>query len=317
MHVGIPIPNILRPTGTDAIRRVALAAEACGYGSVWLGDHVVRPKTGRGVGFAGSDMFTGDLYEAFCTAGYVAALTSRVQIGFGVVVAPYRHPLLTAKMVATLDQLSRGRIVLGVGAGYWEEEFEALGVSPRRRGRRTDEYIEAMRAAWASPEPAYSGEFVRFGDLTFRPPPCQERVPVWIGGTSEGALRRAIALGDGWHWHGTVEEMNRRIGRLDELAAAAGRDLSGFVISNRPPVRFAARPDRTTYADYPESVNPPIIGPPGYLAEQLARFATESRISHLVLDLHMHERWYDDPLDDALAAVERFAAEVLPQLDPL
>jgi probable F420-dependent oxidoreductase len=314
VHVGIPIPNILRPTGTEAIRRVALAAEACGYGSVWLGDHVVRPKTGRGVGFADSDMFTGDLYEAFCTAGYVAAITSRVEIGFGVVVLPYRHPLLTAKMVATLDQLSHGRIVLGVGAGYWEEEFEALGVSPRRRGVRTDEYIEAMRAAWSSESPAYQGEFVQFDDLVFRPPPRQERVPIWIGGTSEGALKRAIALGDGWHWHGTVEEMNRRIDRLDELAAAAGRDLSSFVISNRPPVRFAAKPDLTRYADYPENVNPPIVGPPGYLAEQLARFATESRISHLVLDLHMHERWYDDPLDDALAAVERFAAEVLPHL---
>jgi probable F420-dependent oxidoreductase len=317
VHVGIPIPNILRPTGTEAIRRVALAAEACGYGSVWLGDHVVRPKTGRGVGFADSDMFTGDMYEAFCTAGYVAAITSRVEIGFGVVVLPYRHPLLTAKMVATLDQLSHGRIVLGVGAGYWEEEFEALGVSPRRRGVRTDEYIEAMRAAWSSESPAYQGEFVQFGDLIFRPPPRQERVPVWIGGTSEGALKRAIALGDGWHWHGTVEEMNRRIDRLDELAAAAGRDLSGFVISNRPPVRFADKPDLTRYTDYPENVNPPIVGPPGYLAEQLSRFATESRISHLVLDLHMHERWYDDPLDDALAAVERFAAEVLPDLAAL
>ena len=314
MHVGLPIPNILRPTGPDAIRKVAIAAEDCGFGSVWLGDHVIRPKTGRGVGFANSDMFTGDMYEAFCTAGYVAAVTSRVEIGFGVVVLPYRHPLLTAKMVATLDQLSHGRIVLGVGAGYWEEEFEALGVSPRRRGLRTDEYIEAMRAAWSSPEPAYQGEFVEFGDLIFRPPPHQKHVPIWIGGASEGALRRTIALGDAWHWHGTVEEMNRRIERLDELAAEAGRDLSDFIISNRPPVRFAAKPDRTVYTEYPESVSPPIVGPPEYLIEQLSRFATESRISHLVLDLHMHERCYNDPLDDALAAVERFAAEVLPHL---
>src|SRR5262249_24120098 len=164
--------------------------------------------------------------EALTLAGYLAALTTRVQLGISVLVLPQRSPVIVAKEVATLDRLSSGRMVLGVGAGYHEAQFRWLGAEFERRGQRLDEYIVAMREVWTASEPRFEGRFVAFSDVVFSPQPVQpEGPPIVVGGSSPPALRRAARLADGWHPVG-----------LTPAQFAAG------VASSRPAPHPGARP---------------------------------------------------------------------------
>lgn len=314
MDLGFPIPNINLPTGRAAIEEIAREADAIGFHSLWLADHTVypiRPDWEEG------DRYTHDMYDPFVTAGFVAAITKRSKIAFGVIVLPYRNPVITAKMIASLDQLSGGRVILGVGPGYLPEEFQALGVPLKGSGERTNEYIDAFRALWSSERPVFEGQYVTVKDVFFRPKPVQDRLPIWIGGFSGPAMRRAVRRGDGWHVpRFSVEGMRPHLARFREIAAEEGRDLTGFPISNRVLVRFAERPS----FDIPEhlrrsvqrNVTPetlPIIGPPDYVAEELLRFETELGVSHLVVDLHEA-----DPHEERLKALETFATRVMPHI---
>ena len=315
MDIGIPVPNITQPATPEAIRLVARTADQLGFHSVWLGDHIVRP-VGTDVldYFKDNDRYTWDLYEPTVTAGLVAGVTESVRIGFGVLVLPYRNPIITAKAIASLDRLSEGRVILGVGAGYWRGEFRALNVRQRDTGARTDEYIDLFRALWSSDRPEFHGEFVELNDVLFKPRPVQERLPIWVGGLSDAAIRRAVRKGDGWHVpRFSVAGMARQMVRLREIAEAEHRDLSTLVVSNRPEVRFARAPIEPELAQDLNDGDPapgaqPIIGPPAYVAERLAAFA-ESGISHLVVDLHE-----GGTLDEVVEAMHTFSQSVMPAL---
>jgi probable F420-dependent oxidoreductase len=199
----------------DTLARRASLAEAAGFESLWVGDHIALP--------AGlPDPPVQPRLEAVVALAHLAALTSRVRLGFGVIVLPQRQPVLLAKQVASVDLLSKGRVTVGVGVGYIEPELRALGASLADRGARTDEYLAAMRALWDEPAPSFQGSFVSFSDVIQRPRPVQRpHPPIVIGGHSPAAYRRAVQVGDGWY--GWDLDLERAAAALAELRRALSR----------------------------------------------------------------------------------------------
>jgi probable F420-dependent oxidoreductase len=203
MHAGIKVPNWGPLAGPDALVSTAVAADDRGFDSVWVSDHVAVPRAplrsypydaSSAPPFEPSTPFL----EALIALAHVAAVTSRVQLGTGVLVLPLRQPLLVAKQVGSLDVLSRGRAVLGIGAGWLADEFVLLGQEFADRGRRTDDDIRTLRACWARREVTVPGLDAPAA-VAVEPAPVRQDVPVLIGGHSRAALRRAAGLGDGWY----------------------------------------------------------------------------------------------------------------------
>ena len=175
MKIGVNVPNFGPGTDPGVLRSWARLVEDLGFDLLMVSDHVAITADV-------AERYPAPFYEPFTTLSWLAGLTTRVRLGTTVLIAPYRHPLLTARMAANLDQLSGGRLVLGVGAGWARQEFAALGIPFEQRGRLTDEHLRDVRAAWA--------DTASYGD---------RRIPVWVGGNSDAGLRRAVRLGDAWH----------------------------------------------------------------------------------------------------------------------
>lgn len=190
MHFGVGLPNYSRGASVQGVNEVARAAEELGYASLWTTDHLLVPKQ-HAEGF-------GYVLEAVLTLGYVAALTRRVRLGTSIIVLAQRNAIQFAKEIATLDQFSGGRVIVGVGAGWMEGEFAYHKADFRRRGRTLDESIAVLRAIWEQDEPAFHGRHYDFEGAVAYPKPLQAHVPIWVGGNSEAARRRA-ARNDGWH----------------------------------------------------------------------------------------------------------------------
>ena len=181
----------------EAATRVAQAIEAAGFDSVWTGEHVVLPDPQAPPSPAPPHS---PFLDPAVALSFVAAHTRTVRLATGIIILPQRNPLVLAKEIASLDVLSKGRAVLGIGAGYLQQEFRALGISFERRGERTDEYIDAIRALWTLEQPRFAGEFVSFAGIDAHPRPVQKPgPPIVVGGTSPGALRRAVTRGNGWY----------------------------------------------------------------------------------------------------------------------
>jgi len=231
LHFG----NNTFPDLAGAARMVKIA-EAAGFDSVVTVDHVVFPHnytsvypyspTGRLPG--GPD---GALPDPLIWMAAMAAVTTRLRFMTGVIILPLRNPLVLAKQVATLDHLSGGRIELGIGVGWLKEEFEALGVPFEKRGKRSDEYIAAMRRLWAGDAASFDGEFVKFHEVSSNPKPVRRTVPIVIGGHSEAAARRAGRLGDGFFPSvGTQVDVVPLFDIVRKSAQAAGRDPKSIEI---------------------------------------------------------------------------------------
>ncbi len=185
--------------GAPEMRRVAEAAEAAGLFYLAVSDHIAVPRSHAA---AMSTVW----YDAIATLGFLAAATRRIRLMSYVWVAPYRHPLVTAKAFASLDALSGGRVILGVGAGHVEAEFAALGIDFRRRGALLNESIDLVVAAWRDEYPVHDGPAFPVRDLGQQPRPLQQpRPPIWIGGSTPAALRRVAERGDGWLPQGVPE----------------------------------------------------------------------------------------------------------------
>jgi probable F420-dependent oxidoreductase len=225
LHFG----NNTFPDFAGAMRMVK-AAEAAGFDSVVAVDHVVFPHSytsvypyapgGRLPGGPG-----GSLPDPLIWMAAMAAVTTRLRFMTGVIILPLRNPLVLAKQVATLDHMSGGRIELGIGVGWLKEEFEAVGVPFEKRGKRSDEYIAAMRKLWAENGASFSGEFVNFHEVSSNPKPVHGRVPIVIGGHSEAAARRAGRLGDGFFPSiGSQVDVVPLFDVVRRTAEAAGRD---------------------------------------------------------------------------------------------
>jgi probable F420-dependent oxidoreductase len=280
--------------GPEDLAEAAGAADRAGFAYVACCDHVAIP---RRLAAAMSTVW----YDPVATLAFLAARTTRTRLLTHVAVVGLRHPLLTAKQYATLDRLSQGRLILGVGAGHVREEFEALGADFARRGAVLDEGIEALRAALGPEEfPEHHGKFYDFQGLGQRPRPVQERVPLWVGGSSAPALRRAALKGDGWLPQGDPRErLAEKIARIRALREEAGLD-GPFVFGAIAEPLYVGRPawevGRRTLA-----------GRPDVIAESLRAYAAMG-VNRLQVRLRSRSR---TELTDQIAA---FGAEVAPLL---
>jgi probable F420-dependent oxidoreductase len=287
---------------------LAQRAEALGYDAIWVTDHIVVPFDirSRYPYSAGGEFVidaTGDYLEPVASLAFLAGRTQTIRVGTSVLVVPLRHPLEAAKALASLDVLSGGRLIVGVGTGWMAEEFAALGVSFEDRVARTDEYLRVFKEAWTSPRPRFDGRFVRFDNIGFEPKPRQKpHPPIWIGGHGPRALRRVAELGNGWkpvvlRPPGMLEPdaFAVEVKKLQDLAAARGRDPRAITIAVKAAVRFIDR----------ASVGELLAGAPGRIAEGLARYRAAG-VDHFILDFATPE------IAEMHETLDRFAREVRP-----
>lgn len=242
--------------------RIARLAEAAGFDSLWAGEHIVLPDPR----VPPSPMDPTDpILDPLIALTFLAAHTTTIRLGTGIIILPQRNPLVLAKEVASLDALAGGRLILGIGAGYLEPEFRALGIPFANRGARTDEYLAAMRAIWHEERPAYHGRFVSFAGVQARPRPA--RLPIVIGGHSPGAYRRAVESAGGWYGFGLdLAATATALASLRETSARHERPaaLADLEISVTP----RGLPTREEAARFAElGVRRLIVRPPGGLDE--------------------------------------------------
>lgn len=230
MKFGIIFANTGPFTQPEQALEFACAAEAAGFESLWTVEHVVVPKgyesqypydpSGKMPGGESSP-----IPDPLIWLSYLAAATSRIKLATGVMILPQRNPIVFAKEVATLDQMSAGRVQLGVGVGWLKEEFDAIGISFNDRGKRTDEYVAAMRALWTQDAASFHGDFVNFDECISLPHPVQSSVPIHIGGHSDIAAKRAGRIGDGFFPAApTHEELDHLFKLARQTASESGRD---------------------------------------------------------------------------------------------
>src|SRR5580693_1873410 len=238
MRVGLHALGIGAGARPEVIRAVAMAAEAAGFATLWSGEHVVlvdQPRSRYPYSADGRIAVppAADWLDPLLGLSFIAAVTTTIGLATGVLLLPEHNPVVTAKQAATLDVLSGGRLTLGVGIGWSAEEFAALGVPFARRGRRTAEYVAAMRALWADDVASFSGEFVRFDAVRVNPKPVRaRRIPVVVGGNSDAALKRVAAFGDGWYgFNLTVDAALERAAALAGHCRQQGRNLDELTVA--------------------------------------------------------------------------------------
>jgi probable F420-dependent oxidoreductase len=238
MQIGFNLPNSGPLSGVADMTRIASEGEAMGFDYLTLTDHVVLPNTKvPGYPYSESGQFYEDAplerHEQIVGMAYIAAKTSRIRLVAAVLVVPHRPAVLAAKMLATLDVLSGGRLVVGIGAGWLKTEFDAVVVTPfDERGAVTDEYIDTFRVLWTESAPRFEGRYTKFDGIVLEPKPIQKpHPPIWVGGEAGPALRRAARIGDAWypigsnnkHLLDTLPRLTAGIGRLRKAVAEAGR----------------------------------------------------------------------------------------------
>lgn len=293
MRFGACIPNYsLGTVSATDLRDFCQECEGLGYDSLWVTDHVVAtPDVAAGLGPAHFDPLTALMYAA--------AHTTRPRVGTSVLVVPYREPILAARILATVDHFSGGRLDVGAGAGWAQQEFAALGVPFAERGARTDEYLAVMKELWTAERPRFAGRFCRFEDAIFEPKPLQQpHPPIWVGGIGAPSLRRAARLGDGWHalnLYGPAIEP--AIAEVQRQAAALGR----------PAPRISVRGMDLTFHDRPDPDRKSMQGTPAEIASDVAGFARLGFEEIVVHSLRVHTA------GEALAPLRRFAREIMPR----
>ena len=306
MRYGIALPNYGALAGPENLLRLARRAEECSADSVWVSDHVIIPDQAASIypydpSARPSRAMLQRLeqfYDALTTLAFIAGATTRVRLGVSVYVVPMRNPVLTAKIVASLDALSQGRLIFGCGVGWLREEFDALHAPFDDRGARTDEYLRICQALWTQdvvtlPGPLYAAAAVRA-----RPKPEQQPYPpIWIGGNSDAALRRAVRLGTGWHPIDlSPEAIVAKRALLQQLCVAAGRDPGEITISLRGTLRFLSE----------ETLSPTwLAGSAQKIRADVAAYAAAG-VEYLVLNLRDAKT-----IDEMIAQLERVAGEVM------
>ena len=292
MDLGCHLPTQGPVATREALMSFARLAEARQMASLWVSDHVVFPTTGAAYYPSGRFPHAPQTpyLEPVAVLAAVALCTERVRLGSSVFILGHRNPVVMAKMLTTIDTLSHGRLICGVGVGWWREEFAALGVPFTARGQRANEIIQLFKVLWTADEPRFEGEFYRVCDIGFAPKPVQKpHPPIWIGGHSLAALRRVVALGDGWHASGlTPEQMQQHLERLRQVAAATGRPFDELALSVR--LRLPA-----------EALQ-------GSRQALIDRFCAYKRLGlcHLVLDFRR------DDLSQMLEVLDLVASEIRP-----
>ena len=283
VELGFNLPSRGPLARVDVLTRLVRAADTLGYSIVTISDHVVLPtRSSAPYPYDHSGTFPGGsnqpYLEPIALAAWLLAITKRVRVGISVLVVPYRNPVVTAKQLATIDAMSGGRLVVGVGVGWWPEEFEALAAPPfAERGAVTDEYIRLMKTLWTQSEPRFEGKYYRVGDITMLPAPTQKpHPPIWVGGHTEPALRRTATLGDAWHPIGlrgpaglAPDELAEKLARIHTLARAAGRNPADIGVAFRAPLDLWPSGGKA-----PGGAERPLAGPPAKVADDIRAYAS-------------------------------------------
>ena len=302
MQFGLSLPHFWQVASPEAIRRVAQRAEYLGYDGIWVSDHIVIPDSAV-------DRFGSVFYEPLTVLGFAAACTSTIRLGTTVLIVPYRNPLVAAKVLSTLDVLSGGRVTVGLGVGWTEDEFKALGVPFKERGALSDEYIAVLKMLWTQDKPAFHGQYVHFDHIAFEPKPVQKpHIPIWIGGNSKRAIRRAVALGDGWHpTRPLVGDVKAGVAYLREVCAQRGRDPSSLMIAVRQPLKF--------YNGVEGSVKRrPLLGSTKKIIDDLGQYR-DVGVQYVMLDtFYSAAELAHETVESMLETIERVAADVMPKI---
>lgn len=237
MRFGVMFANVGPMAYAEGAIAIAQAAEAGGLESLWTVEHTIVPAGYQSTyPYSPSGKMPGpedsDIPDPLIWLSFVASATSTIRLGTGILILPQRNPITLAKEVATLDRLSGGRVELGIGVGWLEEEFDAIGVPFADRGKRTDDHIAALRALWTQPEASHQSEYSSFSRAISRPQPTQANIPIVVGGHSKAAARRAGRLGDGFFpGKGGHEELAELIGIMRATATEHGRDPDAIEIT--------------------------------------------------------------------------------------
>ena len=323
MKYGFATPNGGPMANGEGISALAAKGEALGFDLVYAVDHIVMPKTidspyprsrefGMATGGRSDGGAPGECLELFGMLGYLAACTSRLRLLSSVMIVPYRPAVLTAKMLATVDVLSGGRLTVGCGIGWMREEFEALGAPPfKERGKATDEFIAAFKELWSSDTPTFEGDHVSFSNVAFEPKPMQKpHPPIWIGGESGLAMRRA-AKADGWYptcdnpkfMTHTAPLYAEAVRKVRAYAVEAGRDADAIdqaFLSELYDESEAKTLDDGTRLAYTGSARE--------IADDIMRYR-DAGMTHLVID------FLAPTLKKSFARMEFFAGKVMPLVD--
>ena len=283
MQYGVILPNVGPLAHIDSLAMIARRAEELDYDGVFLSDHIVVPDGLRSAYPYRSDgrfpLAAADrILEPIVTLSYLAAATQTIRLGFSVLVLPYRHPVLNAKMLGTLDVVSGGRLIAGVGVGWMAEEFAALDADFPDRGAVTDEHIAILRAFWTGATAELRDTRHSAAGLRMEPAPIQQpHPPIWTGGTSPPALRRAARLADGWHGvRQSPDDITRVVARIAELRSVAGNFRDGFTISLRAGLDVTDQP-------FPGEGRTPLRGSPEQVSDDLDPYA-RAGLDYLVVE---------------------------------
>ncbi|MFC1491765.1 TIGR03619 family F420-dependent LLM class oxidoreductase [Nitrospinota bacterium] len=299
MKFGISTPHFGRPVNLAELLEIVRQTEALGFDSIWATDHIIMPRSANVI-------YRENMLDPFSLLGFLAAATERVSIGTSVIIIPYRHPVVVAKMIATADQLSKGRIIFGAGVGWNDGEFGALGRPYDERGRMTDEHLHLIRALWTNETLSFEGEYTRFHDMAISPQPYQRpHPPLWIGGNGRIARRRAARLAEGWHPVGLMPEEVAE-GTHDLKALWRENDREGDpVVSIRGMVSMEGVSD-VAYR-FPARRATTLAGSSGQIVDIIGRYG-QAGVEHIVLDMTNHSH------ASLLAVMEAFAGDVRPKV---
>jgi probable F420-dependent oxidoreductase len=308
MQFGLGLPNLSLVDPRETLFRLAEAAEALTFDSIWVSDHVFIPyelaanypysATGQ-LGLQATD----HILDPLTTLSFLAGRVNGPRLGISVLIIPYRNPIVTAKMLVTLDVLSGGRVILGAGVGWMPEEFAALRASYADRGRVTDEYLQIFKTLCTEDKPVFEGQHYQLANIGFYPKPVQKpHPPIWIGGYSNAALRRAIRLGDGWQPSNLEPEaLGAKRDLLHRWCEEAGRDPASLPISTRV--------NNVAFGESGDTVGrpAPLSGSVQRIIDNIKRYE-EAGVSHLVLGIRGR-----DP-QRMVETAQRFAGDVRPHL---
>jgi probable F420-dependent oxidoreductase len=306
MKFGVFLPISGRAASRDTLMQAAQQAESLGYDSIWAADRIIIPwEINTTYPYSNEAKFIvppdRPFFEPLTCLAFLAACTENIQLGMSVMVMPYRHPLYWAKIATTIDHLSTGRLIMGVGIGWMREEFAAMGVPFQERGQISDEQLTVVKQLWEDDHVNFHGVHYHFNDVAFSPKPFQKpRIPIWVGGEGVHAQRRAAKYGDAWFpyfVHITPEELARRFENVRRLAAEAARDPDQLTFACCLPLELTAN-EVPQEKDY-------LKGTPRQVMDALKRFERVG-IMHIGLQF-MIPHW-----PKRREQIELFAKEVLP-----
>lgn len=288
------------PATTEAILQTALKAEAAGFDTLFVNDHVIVDDSPRSEPWR-------NVYDPLMTLAYVAARTDRIRLGTSVLIMPYRNPIVTAKMVATLDQLSDGRAIVGIGAGWNEAEYAALDVPHQERGARTNEYLRLWKACWEPDPVTFHGRFFSFNDMHVSPKPVQQpHPPIWVGGSGRPSLRRAARFAEVWQPTPTpLPDLISNWQYLNDVSAEIGRE-------EPPRVRMSFRVivSSITGVSASGSDRPAGLGTPEQIASDMNRYRQEAGLEEFQLNCHEC-----GSLQQLLDTIDVLTNEILPRVE--